>query len=159
MLSSILIFAYLMGGINVESEPIYMVGYKDGLPYLFEAKIAGLDRDRKPQYLQAPAADSFQDMALAAQRQGIELIINYGFRSNEEQRRLRKLTPRLAMRAGHSPHQEGISVDVANIKRGNKAFKWLKAHANDYGFYSGRRDEPWHFDFNGRSKVSIENNS
>lgn len=152
------VFILLVGNSSYIAEPNYIVGYKDGLPYLFEALVAGYNRENEPQLLQKEAAENFREMAIAAEKDGFTLTINYGFRTKEQQQRLRRETPRLAGKAGHSPHQEGIAVDIAGPRTDGRMRSWLRKNATQFGFRQSvyRPDETWHWQFDASIKPQQE---
>ena len=69
-------------------------------------------------------------------------------------------------RAGHSEHQTGLAVDVADISydydnfENTKEFKWMKKNCYKYGFIlrypkaqfhiTGFKYEPWHYRYVGK---------
>lgn len=95
---------------------------------------------------------AFWRMADAARRDGIELQVTSGFRSQHEQAALFDLYRRgrgpLASRPGRSNHQSGHALDLET--RSQRVRKWLKRHAEDYGFYRTVPSERWHFEYWGR---------
>jgi hypothetical protein len=57
-------------------------------------------------------------------------------------------------RPGQSQHERGLAIDVtangARVKtRSSAGFRWLAAHASDYGLYN-LPSEPWHWSTTGR---------
>lgn len=106
------------------------------------------------QYLRTDAARNFRNMQAAARRAGIRLSATSGFRTMAQQRRLYALyragRGNLAARPGYSNHQQGLSMDVGGIGGyGTRAYRWLRAHARQYGFVNDVRGEFWHWTFRG----------
>ncbi|MGI9597901.1 MAG: D-alanyl-D-alanine carboxypeptidase family protein [Acidimicrobiales bacterium] len=114
-------------------------------------------------------ADNLRRMLDAAAADGI-ILGGWGYRDHAAQIRLRKShcgTSNYAVyhkpssscrpptaRPGASQHELGKAIDFTNNgrtigTRSSPAYKWLKAHAADYGFYN-LPSEPWHWSVNGR---------
>lgn len=133
--------------------------------------LAGLDRYRRPLWLQADAAREWSRMRDAARRDDVLLEAISGYRSHAyqlgifERKRSRGLGIEdiLAVNAapGYSEHHSGRALDVGtpgepaaeeSFER-TAAFTWLDANAGAYGFaMSYPRDnphgivyEPWHW--------------
>lgn len=109
-----------------------------------------------------------EGLFLAAAQAGINLS-GGGYRSSESQIRLRRAhcgTSQYAIyeapsykcrpptaRPGSSMHERGKAIDITYngrviTSRSSEAFKWLKAHAAEYGMYN-LPSEPWHWSTNG----------
>lgn len=142
------VFTLLMSGSGL-SEPTQhiLLGYKEGSPFVFEAGSIGADSDGKTHFLQKEAAHAFNLMANAAFQDGVHLDINYGYRSLDEQRRLRRVYKGLAAKPGKSPHQQGIAIDLNKSRKRDTAYKWLRKNASKFGFYNTIRYEPWHWEY------------
>ena len=105
----------------------------------------------------------------AAAKAGI-VLGGTGYRNDDRQIQLRRLycgptdydiydKPSLlchppVARPGSSMHEQGLAVDFiynGDLIRSqrSKAYRWLAAHANAYGFYN-LPQEPWHWSVNGR---------
>ncbi len=101
--------------------------------------------------MRSDAAAAFTRMHAAAQRAGINLHVNSAFRSMEEQRALYQKylngTGNLAAKPGYSNHQGGIALDINVGGTGTSTYKWLAAHAKEYGFVRTVPSEPWHWEF------------
>ena len=84
-------------------------------------------------------------MSAAAKAAGIKLQITSGFRTMEEQTRLKKKKPSLAAKPGYSNHQNGIAIDMdcTNIK----VYEWLTRNAINFGFIRTVPWEIWHWEF------------
>ncbi len=109
-------------------------------------------------------AYSYRRMVDDAQRAGIS-ISGGGFRTRQRQIELRKINgcpdvwkaPSSSCRVptaipGRSLHEIGLAVDVTSGGRSltskSAAFKWLKVHADEYGFVN-LPSEPWHWSITG----------
>lgn len=49
---------------------------------------------------------------------------------------------------GRSKHEAGLAIDFSNCARGSDCFRWLSAHAADYGVYN-LPSESWHWSIDG----------
>lgn len=97
--------------------------------------------------LRKDAAESFNDMKQAAHADGVLLVVNSAFRTMEEQEKLRIEKPGLAAKPGYSPHQAGIAVDLDVDGGTNAAYRWLRMHAEFFGWYQPLAKEPWHWEY------------
>jgi peptidoglycan hydrolase-like protein with peptidoglycan-binding domain len=101
--------------------------------------------------LRADAADAFNRMHAAARRAGINITVNSGFRSMEQQRALYQAyqngTGNLAARPGYSNHQGGIAVDMNVGGTGTSTYRWLANNAASFGFKRTVPSEPWHWEY------------
>ncbi|TWH99046.1 D-alanyl-D-alanine carboxypeptidase [Luteimonas cucumeris] len=149
-------------------------GERTGLPLVAEPavlQLAGFDRYRRPLWLHPLAARAWQAMYHAANRDDIVLEAISGYRSHDYQlgifgRKLARgqdvdeiLTVNAA--PGYSEHHSGRALDISAPEEPpaeesfehSDAFRWLAAHAGEYGFVmSYPRDnphgivyEPWHW--------------
>jgi D-alanyl-D-alanine carboxypeptidase len=119
-------------------------------------------------YLRADAREALVTMSRAAAQQGIQLLIDSGYRSRTYQegiirRRLlagRSIEEILQYVAppGYSEHQTGRAIDLVPSDGSfaeSPAYAWLTRHAAEYGFresYPHRAEEavawePWHWFF------------
>lgn len=108
-------------------------------------------------------------MFRAARKSGLKLLyVASGYRTATEQRRLwdQSEDRSYVQRPGHSEHQTGLAVDLADLKVGDgdfgrsRAGKWLAGNAWRYGFLlrypegkesiTGISYEPWHYRYVGR---------
>ena len=123
------------------------------------------------QKLRKIAADSLEEMAIAARNEGLRLFIGSSYRSYSEQinsyaRHVNRLGAQEAYRvsspAGHSQHQLGLTVDFgyATYEFANtKEYTWLMNNASRFGWslsyprnyenITGFNWEPWHFRYVG----------
>lgn len=128
--------------------------------------------------LRKVAADALEKMFSAAEKDGIYLAGDSGYRSYETQVNLYNhyvvkdgdsKADQYSARPGHSEHQTGLSIDVSGAS-GQCAIQdcfadtaeatWLEDHAHDYGFIirypkgkenvTGYIYEPWHIRYVGK---------
>ena len=132
---------------GVEAEPILGMAHERPEP-LAIVPVGGHAR------AEVRTALAFWRMAAAARRDGVELQVSSGFRSQHEQAVLFDLYRRgrgpLASRPGRSNHQSGHAVDLET--RSPQVRKWLKRHAEDFGFLRTVPSERWHFEYWGRGE-------
>jgi hypothetical protein len=93
--------------------------------------------------------DLVEQMINSARKEGIELQINSGFRTNKKQKELydkfkRTGSPPTA-RPGRSKHQSGTAVDFQTGGGTSKAYFWLVRNAIKFGFIRTVRKETWHW--------------
>jgi peptidoglycan hydrolase-like protein with peptidoglycan-binding domain len=123
-----------------------VTGYVNGVPR--QINLSGIPNGKE---MRSDAAAAFNRMHAAAARAGINLHVNSGFRSMAEQQELyRKYqngTGNLAAKPGYSNHQGGIAVDVNVGGTGTSTYKWMAAHADEFGFKRTVPSEPWHWEF------------
>lgn len=105
-------------------------------------------------FLRTDAANAFNRMKADAARAGINLSVVSGFRTMDQQRYLYNLylqgRGNLAARPGYSNHQGGLSADISVPGGyGSSTYRWLAAHARNYGFVNDVRTEPWHWTYRG----------
>ena len=81
-------------------------------------------------------AQAFEQMRAAAARDGVNIRINSGFRSNSEQadlyRRYQNGTGNLAARPGYSNHQNGRALDLNTSD--SRVLNWLNQNGSHFGF-------------------------
>lgn len=133
--------------------------------------LAGVDRYRRPLWLQQGAARAWQRMQQQAAREGVVLEAISGYRSHDYQlgifarKRARGLDVDAILQVnaapGYSEHHSGRALDISSPGEppaeesfeATAAFAWLVAHAGSHGFrLSYPRDnphgivyEPWHW--------------
>jgi hypothetical protein len=100
---------------------------------------------RQGEGMRPDVAAAFDEMADAARRAGVALVVNSGFRSDEEQAALFAANPNPTMVAppGRSLHRCGTELDLGPPA----AYGWLAANAGRFGFLKRYSWEPWHFGF------------
>lgn len=99
--------------------------------------------------LHAPAAQAFRRMTADAWRAGVDLKVNDGYRSFEQQERVAQelglyRDGGAAAVPGTSTHGWGLSVDI-DTEGGST--DWLRANAARYGFVEDVPGEPWHWTY------------
>ncbi|HEY5949268.1 MAG TPA: M15 family metallopeptidase [Kofleriaceae bacterium] len=131
---------------NLEVEPIERTGYRYGRRQVFEVVPLG------PYGVEVElrTARAFLAMRGAAAAAGIELGLESGFRTIEQQRALfrawRKGRGNKAARPGQSNHQSGRALDIAGVTAPG-ALPWLEANAPLFGFQRTVKNEPWHWEY------------
>ena len=139
----------------------------------------------KDKYLRKEARINFEKMAKDAKEKGFNIVAVSTYRSYEYQEKLYNnyvvdkglyYADMASARAGHSEHQTGLAVDVANESldydnfESTKEFDWMKKNAYKYGFIlrypkgkfhiTGFKYEPWHYRYVGIDIATyIYNNS
>jgi D-alanyl-D-alanine carboxypeptidase len=100
-------------------------------------------------WVEDDTARAFGAMRDAARRDGVELCITSGFRTQAEQEKLYRCWRRgrcpLAARPGHSKHQSGLALDL-DVRTSRGAGAWLARHAGQFGFKRTVKPEPWHWE-------------
>lgn len=129
------------------------------------------------------AIDAFIEMADAAEKEGLGIVINSGYRSYQDQVDIRdtyknlygsNYVKRYVAEPGHSEHQTGLSFDIgsttSNVFANSKEYKWMLDNSYKYGFIhrfpkngediTGFKEEPWHYRFVGKTaaKYIYDNN-
>ena len=129
------------------------------------------------------AIDAFIEMADAAKKESLGIVINSAYRSYQDQidiindyRNLygNNYVKRYVAEAGHSEHQTGLAFDIGstnvNVFANSDEYKWMLDNAHKYGFIlrfskkgesiTGFREEPWHYRFVGKKTATYiyENN-
>ena len=122
------------------------------------------------QYLRKKARIAFESMARDAKKLSLNLIAVSTYRSYDYQDKLFNkyvkekgidYASMCSAQAGHSEHQLGLAVDIANNNLDydnfdkTKEFNWVKNNAYRYGFIlryphdkvdiTGYKYEPWHY--------------
>ena len=125
-------------------------------------------------YLRKIAKESFEQMATDAKKNGFNIVAVSTYRSYEYQEKLYNkyikdkgyyYADMCSARAGHSEHQTGLAVDIADLSLDydnfeyTKEFNWIKKNAHKYGFImrypkakfhiTGFKYEPWHYRYVG----------
>ena len=128
----------------------------------------------KDKYLRHEARVLFEEMAKNAKKEGYNIIAVSTYRPYEYQYKIynnyvkekgKYYADLASARAGHSEHQTGLAVDVADISldydnfEKTKEFNWMKNNAHKYGFIlrypkakfhiTGFKYEPWHYRYVG----------
>jgi hypothetical protein len=126
-------------------------GYRRGSPYKLKAVTVG----GKPTAI--ATAHAFLKWQAAADRAGVSLSINSGFRTMDQQKYLyncyqtkRCNNGNLAARPGYSNHQNGEALDLATNN-----WTWVKNNAAKFGFRATVPSERWHYEFRGADPGGI----
>ena len=136
-------------------------------------------------YLRHEARINFENLAKKAKEEGFNIIATSTYRSYDYQDKLYNnyvldkgfyYADMASARAGHSEHQTGLAVDVANETldydnfENTKEFYWMTNNAHKYGFIlrypkacfhiTGFKYEPWHYRYVGKKIATYvyENN-
>jgi D-alanyl-D-alanine carboxypeptidase len=130
-------------GGDVELVARSAVGYRRGRPVKLRLVTLGWAE------VELRTARAFLAMHEEAARSGVELTINSGFRSHEQQawlyRAWREGWGNFAARPGYSNHQSGRALDLD--VRDPATFSWLERHARRFGFRRTIAREPWHWEY------------
>lgn len=120
---------------------------------------------------------AFYQMAEAASKDGIDLMVNSGYRSYQDQEETMNLyleaygqsyVDNYVSKPGYSEHQTGMSIDVAsktvNIFIESPEYEWMMDNAYLYGFIlrypkskeeiTGYKCEAWHYRYVGKEIAS-----
>ena len=149
--------------------PQNLVGMDTGRAYMI---------NRKDLSLTKTAERALQEMALAAQRDGITLVVSSSYRSYTYQKNLfdryvresgEKEAERFSARAGTSQHQLGTVVDFGSISdefAQTRAGKWILQNASKYGWslsfpkgyeaITGYVWESWHYRYIGAEACALQ---
>jgi hypothetical protein len=102
-------------------------------------------KERQGKPMRPDVARAFDRMAAAARRDGIELIVVSGFRSNAEQAVLFAAhpDPKWVAPPGHSLHRLATELDLGP----SGAYPWLHANAERFHFTQRYSWEPWHYGY------------
>jgi len=140
---------------------------------LVELKNGGAYRvNRNDLSVRSAAAQSLEEMALAARSEGLTLLASSAYRTYEYQtqvyaRNVREMgqeaADRESARPGHSQHQLGLVIDFGSITDAFAATaegRWLAANASRFGWSisypqgyedaTGYRWESWHYRYVGK---------
>jgi rare lipoprotein A len=116
------------------------------------------------QQVDIKAKYAVEKLIIDAEKNGMCLVVSSGYRTFEEQERIKEKYGELAEEPGKSEHHTGLAVDFVGCpmtdgKRDDSAkrlelekpfdelpeYEWLKRKASDYGFEQSYQDEPWHW--------------
>ncbi len=134
--------------------------------------------------LRKKAKEEFLNMVEDAKKDGVNIILVSAFRDYEYQENLynnyklekgENYADMCSARAGHSEHQTGLAIDVADTSldydnfEGTKEFYWMINNSYKYGFIlrypkgkfhiTGFKYEPWHFRYVGSIAEYIYKNN
>ena len=120
------------------------------------------------------AIDAFIEMAKAAEKEDLGILINYAYRSYNTQVELCEEYKKLYGQSyvdkyipypGHSEHQPGLALDIrsktTSVFAESDEYDWVVENAYKYGFImrftnrgkniTGFKEEPWHIRFVGKT--------
>lgn len=183
--SSKVVDAAATPGDTLDSWNLKLVNGKNPLPSGFTVRTekikASYARDVGMLY-DARAVSYLNAMCAAAEKDGVSLLVISSYRTNARQKTLynnqvtkqkanhpelsdaevKKLAATISAYPGTSEHELGLAVDFNSVEttfEGTAQFKWLKAHAEEYGFilrYTKEKQditgviyEPWHYRYVG----------
>lgn len=139
----------LKSGVSCTKKTV--TGYRSGSPYKVTVVTVGGKRTA------IATAHAFLKWQAAADRAGVSLSINSGFRTMEQQRYLydcyrtkRCNNGNLAARPGYSNHQNGDALDLATNNWG-----WVQRTASQFGFRATVSKERWHYEYRGADPGGI----
>lgn len=122
------------------------MGYDNGDP--FDITVVMIDGEP----VEKDTANAFWVMREAASADGVEIHINSGFRTMEEQEYFYMCytccccnSCNLAAQPGYSNHQSGHALDLNTSAAG--VYDWLAAHGGEYGFSRTVPSEDWHWEW------------
>jgi zinc D-Ala-D-Ala carboxypeptidase len=157
--------------VNTE-YPVQKDSIKSDVVNLFEHRelTEGYELFDSEIYLSEEVANAFSEMINAAGEEGVRhFTINSGFRDFDEQNVLyQQMGSSLALPAGHSEHNLGLSLDVGSTQMKMSEApegKWIEKNAWKYGFIlrypkdkthvTGIQYEPWHIRYVGLPHSAI----
>lgn len=128
-----------------------VTGYRTGSPYSLKVVTVG----GKPTAI--ATAHAFSKWQAAADKAGVSLSINSGFRTMDQQKYLydcyqtkRCNNGTLAARPGYSNHQNGEALDLAT-----SSWSWVQRTAGQFGFRATVPGERWHYEYRGADPGGI----
>lgn len=143
---------------NVDADPWYLMLVNPDyiLPEGYTVKLAhAITGDTNSKQLDHRVAPHYNEMYLAAKKDGITLSTVSGYRSLTTQKRLfeeeigrrlndgysrvqaTQMAAKWVMLPGSSEHNAGLAMDIISLQSSfdqTKAFRWLQENAADYGF-------------------------
>jgi D-alanyl-D-alanine carboxypeptidase len=131
---------------TLAAESVERIGYRHGRRHVFEVVPLGPTAVE----VEVSTARAFLEMRGAAAEAGVDLRLESGFRTVEQQRVLfrawRKGRGNKAARPGMSNHQSGRALDIA-VMSAPGALAWLEANGAAFGFKRTVASEPWHWEY------------
>ena len=137
---------------NLEMQGVYDCteradnGYRQGSRFAIDV----VNVDARP--VEVDTANAYIALQDAARRDGVNIRIVSGFRTNAEQTRLYGCytncncnSCNLAARPGHSNHQSGHALDLNTSESG--VLNWLNRNGARFGFSRTVPSEPWHWEW------------
>jgi hypothetical protein len=144
---------FLLAGIATQADARTATGYQGGQKVKVKViEVGGAE-------VEVRTAKAFKTMAHAARKAGVDLSVRSGFRTHANQTRLyrqyRRGAGNLAARPGYSQHESGRALDL--VITHEQTYRWLMAHANEFGFHRTVRGEPWHWEYiGGAGRTAVE---
>lgn len=154
--------------ISVTVKEVVSVPTVSGITYISGILIVNKTYSLPSTYapgLSSLLSSAFSTMKSAAAKEGLSLVITSGYRSYSIQTTLynnyvirdgKERADTYSARPGHSEHQSGLAIDVANY---TSEWDWLEVNAHKYGFIirypegkeslTGYMYEPWHLRYLG----------
>ena len=139
---------------NLEEQGVYNCteradnGYRQGNRFAIDVVTV----DAKP--VEVDTANAYIAMQDAARRDGVNIRVVSGFRTNSEQTRLYGCytncncnSCNLAARPGYSNHQSGSALDLNTSESG--VLNWLNRRGASFGFRRTVPSEAWHWEWSG----------
>jgi hypothetical protein len=126
-----------------------MPGPETGPPCPLDARYV----DEQPERLPPDTLTAWQRLRAAAGQDGVQLCLNDGKRSREQQARQfadavqrfgsAELASRYVLQPDESMHVRGIAVDVQPLA----SAAWVERNGVAYGWCRRYENEPWHFEY------------
>lgn len=130
---------------SLADQRISRIGFRNGRRHVFDVVPLGPSAIE----VEVRTARVFLDMRAVAASDGVDLRLESGFRTVEQQRALfrawRKGRGNRAAPPGRSNHQSGRALDIVTSAPGARA--WLEANAAAFGFKQTVASEPWHWEY------------
>ena len=124
------------------------------------------------------AVDAAILMIKAAEKDGLKLFVNSGYRSFDDQKEVydtylslygQDYVDKYVVNPGYSEHQTGYAFDFAsgtsNIFRNSSEYQWMIKNSYKYGFcyrylkskedITGIKNEAWHFRYVGKDIANV----
>ena len=131
---------------TLSSTSVERIGYLRGQRHVFDVVPLGPTAVE----VEIGTARAFLAMRAAAGQAGVDLRLESGFRTVEQQQELyrafKKGRGNKAARPGMSNHQSGRALDIA-VGAEPGAFAWLESNAVLFGFKRTVANEPWHWEY------------
>lgn len=133
--------------------------------------------------MQREAGEALEEMATAMRNDGLKIILQSGYRSEDTQSYLynryvardgKEKADTYSARPNHSEHQTGLAIDVSHdgtleeYFEDTPQFEWLQDNAHKYGFIlrypkdkvymTGYTYEPWHYRYVGIEVATLIKN-
>lgn len=133
--------------------------------------------------MQREAGEALKEMATAMRNDGLKIILQSGYRSEDTQSYLynryvardgKEEADTYSARPNHSEHQTGLAIDVSHdgtleeYFEDTPQFEWLQDNAHKYGFIlrypkdkvymTGYTYEPWHYRYVGIEVATLIKN-